>query len=173
MEKASPNRRKYYSDREYNYHSNLIEEYEQYELNSSIYLYKYDRVNTPKPNLYGEVENEDKALLPKIEINCRYNILEDEAEYEKGFNYKEKLTIEFSVLEKTLRSLNLEIDNGDFVRVHSGTEDGDLFFEINQKLDLGGASTYTKNFRQMLRQYKGIIVRDDQLIKTLYQSDHE
>lgn len=172
MEKSQANNNKFYNDKQYSYETKMMESYLNNFINTKLYLYQFDRVSVEK-NLYGEVKKSDKKILPKKELKCMYEIIEEDTEYENGFNYKENLSIKFSVLVKTLKSLNVDINIGDYIRVYDGSEFGDIFFEVTKKHDNNTATKYTNNFRPFVKNYEGVYIRNDVIEQEILKNDFD
>jgi len=163
MEQSQNNTKKFYDETQYNYETSLIEDYLKQFLNHQVDFFKVDRVNSSKRNIYNESLAGEKKFLPKVELFCSYEIIEEESEYENGFNYRESLTLTVNILEKTLTSTGVRVDIGDFFRVYDGGTAGYRFFEITKKHDLNTATKLTRNFRPFFKTFKAVYVRQDVL----------
>jgi hypothetical protein len=161
----------FYNEKEYNYQVDLLEEYITTFLNSHIDIIKVDTVATKvDDDIYGEAYDKDITYKKPIQVLAKYELVKQEGKNEeKGFAYRETIILNFSVLERTLKNLNLDVNIGDYIRINDGSFSNSIkIFEVVKKTDINTETKKTKNFKPFFKSYTAILSTSDVTKSLLY-----
>lgn len=162
MEKQTIYSRTYYNESDFEFEQGLMMEYLHKVTNDFILLYKIDKVSSASDNIYGESKPNEKKFLPKKELLAKVNVMQEDPKYQAdGFGYSEMLNTEFSVPELLLQRNGIGIDLGDIVRWR------DRFFEVTKVMNIAEASKMSKNYKNKMRKFYGIMAKEDSVPKEL------
>jgi len=135
----------FYSETDFNFDSEMGEDYFKQDINQSITLFKVDRVKTTTDR-WGETSPDGVIYKEPIELTCRYlidkvkNKAQDTTQNLGHFQQIGNLKIDIYI--KTLKDNNTDIDYGDYIGVQL-TPDQMEYFVVNQdgRMDFDNAHT--------------------------------
>lgn len=112
----------FYSDVDFEYETEMVENYIEEDLNQSVVVYQIDRSKTKINNTYKDSNKTNIQYKPPREIPCMYEIKDSEL---KSFDaktnngvYSQDGNLNINVLTRTLKKYRCEISRGDYIGVH-------------------------------------------------------
>lgn len=109
---------KFYGNEDFDLEETMGLEYVTGDIDFRVILYRIDYEKTNQDDLYGEVSAYQIKYKPPIELSCMLSL---KPKQNKQYNPNGTLVreewgnLEFSVYEKTLKELEIQINNGDFI----------------------------------------------------------
>ena len=135
----------FYSETDFNFDSEMGEDYFKQDINQSVTLFKVDRVKTTTDR-WGETSSDGVIYKEPIELTCRYlidkvkNKAQDTTQNLGHFQQIGNLKIDIYI--KTLKDNNIEIEYGDYIGIQL-TPDQMEYFVVTRdgRMDFDNAHT--------------------------------
>lgn len=126
----------FYSDEEYDYETEMLSDYLEYDTNQTVVLYEVDYVKTNVNDVYKETErNTDIRYKPPKEIPCLYEIKnsQNKSYDSKTSNavYMISGNVTLYVLSSTLEKYHCDIKRGDYIGIQIDEKKMYYFTVIN------------------------------------------
>lgn len=157
MEKKVPITRigKFFGQEDFDLDIEMGQEWLGGDMNFTLVLYKVDKLRTKNDDVYGEVGTDEIQFLPPIEFKAYVKIVEPTNAYMGNTRIvqTEPGNMTFSVYNKELDALNIDIDLGDYigyyetetkVRYYSVVNDGKITSDL--KHSYGGYKAFYKTY---------------------------
>jgi len=108
---------KFFGPEDFNLDIRMGEEWVYEDMSFTCILYKVDRIKTKNSDVYGEVGKDEIIYKPPVEFKGIVEVLEPDSKYYEGTKIQqmEPGNIVIHVFIKTLESLNIDIDFGDYI----------------------------------------------------------
>jgi hypothetical protein len=134
MEKKVPITRlgKFFGGEDFALDVSMGEEWLIGDMNFKLILYRIDRYKTKNDDVYGEAVKDGIKFLPPIEFNAYVRIVQPENKFlgQSMVSQTEPGNMTFSVYQKTLDELGIEINFGDYVGYYE-TESRVRYYTVN------------------------------------------
>lgn len=134
MEKKVPITRlgKFFGGEDFNLDVSMGEEWLVGDMNFKLILYRIDRYKTKNDDVYGEAVKDGIKFLPPIEFNAYVKIVQPENKFlgASMIAQTEPGNMTFSVYQKTLDELEIEINFGDYIGYYE-TESRVRYYTVN------------------------------------------
>lgn len=157
MEKKVPITRigKFFGQEDFDLDIEMGQEWLGGDMNFTLVLYKVDKQRTKNDDVYGEVGTDEIQFLPPIEFKAYVKIVEPTNPYMGNTRIvqTEPGNMTFSVYNKELDALSIDIDLGDYigyyetetkVRYYSVVNDGKITSDL--KHSYGGYKAFYKTY---------------------------
>ena len=134
---APINRNKlFYSEDDFQFEVDMLEDYMEEDTNQTIVLYEVDRVKTNINDTYKETKNNNNIRFkPPKELPCLYEIKEAQT---RSFDSKSSNAVymisgnlEIYILKKTLKKYKCDIKRGDYVGVQINDDNMNYFVVVS------------------------------------------
>jgi hypothetical protein len=134
MEKKVPITRlgKFFGGEDFALDVSMGEEWLVGDMNFKIILYSIDRYKSKNDDVYGEAVKDGIKFLPPVEFNAYVRIVQPENKFlgQSMVSQTEPGNMTFSVYQKTLDELGIEINFGDYVGYYE-TESSVRYYTVN------------------------------------------
>jgi len=134
MEKKVPITRigKFFGGEDFALDISMGEEWLVGDMNFKLILYRIDRYKTKNDDVYGEAVKDGIKFLPPIEFNAYVKVVQPENKFlgQSMVSQTEPGNMTFSVYQKTLDELGIEINFGDYIGYYE-TETKVRYYTVN------------------------------------------
>jgi hypothetical protein len=134
MEKKVPITRigKFFGGEDFALDISMGEEWLVGDMNFKLILYRIDRYKTKNDDVYGEAVKDGIKFLPPIEFNAYVKVVQPENKFlgQSMVSQTEPGNMTFSVYQKTLDELGIEINFGDYIGYYE-TETRVRYYTVN------------------------------------------
>lgn len=123
---------KFFGAEDYNLDISMGEEWLYGDMNFTVVLYRIDRMKTKTDDVYGEALKDGIKFLPPIELKGYVQISapENKAIVGNKINQTEPGNMRFSIYQKQLDELGVDINLGDYLGYYE-TEDRIRYYTVN------------------------------------------
>lgn len=134
------------------------------DMNFTLILYRIDRYKTKNDDVYGESTKDGIKFHPPVEFNAYVRVAASENKFlgNSTVAQTEPGNMTFSVYQKTLDELGVDIDFGDYIAYYE-TEDRVRYYTVN---DDGRVNSDNKHFyggvKPFYRTYKASPVTNNE-----------
>lgn len=136
---------KFYSEEDFQYELDLIEEYLEEDLNQVIVVYEVDNIKTNTNSIYGETKNTIRYKPPK-EIPCMFEIKDSELKTYDSDNNRGVYSVSGNLIANIpvfmFEKYNCDIKRGDYIGVQIDTNRMSYF----SVTDDGKMNTSNRNY---------------------------
>jgi hypothetical protein len=155
---------KFFGSDDYNLDIGMGEEWLYGDMNFTLVLYRIDRIRTKKDDVYGEVLSEGIQYLPPLEIKAYVQIEQPTNAFlgNSKMVQTEPGNMRFSVYQKQLEELGVEINLGDYIGYYE-SEDRVRYYVVNNdgKINSDNRHTYA-GYKPFYRTYIASPVSNDE-----------
>ena len=134
MEKKVPITRigKFFGGEDFALDISMGEEWLVGDMNFKLILYRIDKYKTKNDDVYGEAVKDGIKFLPPIEFNAYVKVVQPENKFlgQSMVSQTEPGNMTFSVYQKTLDELGIEINFGDYIGYYE-TETRVRYYTVN------------------------------------------
>lgn len=134
MEKKVPITRlgKFFGGEDFALDVSMGEEWLIGDMNFKLILYRIDRYKTKNDDVYGEAVKDGIKFLPPVEFNAYVKVVQPENKFlgSSLVSQTEPGNMTFSVYQKTLDELGIEINFGDYIGYYE-TESKVRYYTVN------------------------------------------
>lgn len=123
---------KFFGAEDYSLDISMGEEWLYGDMNFTLVLYRVDRQKTKTDDVYGEALTDGIKFFPPVEIKAYVQILTPENKFlgSSKINQSEPGNMKFSVYQKQLDELGIDIDYGDYIGYYE-SEDRVRYYEVS------------------------------------------
>lgn len=166
MEKKVPITRlgKFFGQSDFDLDIQMGEEWLVGDMNFKLVLYKVDRQKTKADDVYGEALKDGVKFHPPVEFNAYVRIINPENNFMGStlVGNMEPGNMTFSVYQKTLDDLGIEIDMGDYIGYHE-TETKIRYYSVNNDGRIVSDNKHTYGgYKPFYRTFIASPVMDDE-----------
>lgn len=134
MEKKVPITRigRFFGGEDFSLDISMGEEWLVGDMNFKLILYRVDRYKTKNDDVYGEAVKDGIKFLPPVEFNAYVKVTQPENKFlgSSLVSQTEPGNMTFSVYQKTLDELEIEINFGDYIGYYE-TESRVRYYTVN------------------------------------------
>ena len=145
LKKPINRNRMFFSESDFDLELDIAQDYMEQDMNQTIVLFEVDLSKTNTNSIYHEANKKNIRFKTPVELSVRYEINNAEMRsYDKTSNkgiYSKPGNLDFTVLNKTLESLNCDIKRGDYIGVQITPEEM-LYFTV---FDDGKVANYANS----------------------------
>jgi len=123
---------KFFSGNDMSLEVDMGREWLEGDMNFTLILYRVDRYKTKTDDVYGEAVKDGIKFLPPIEFNAYVKVVQPENKFlgQSMVSQTEPGNMTFSVYQKTLDELGIEINFGDYIGYYE-TETKVRYYTVN------------------------------------------
>lgn len=122
----------FFGGEDYDLDIGMGQEWLEGDMNFTIVLYRIDRYKTKKDNVYGEVVEDGVQFMAPVELKGLVKILPPTNKFygNSKVEIQEPGSMQFSIYQKTLDDLGVEIWMGDYIGYYE-TEDRVRYYSVS------------------------------------------
>lgn len=122
----------FFGGEDYDLDIGMGQEWLEGDMNFTIVLYRIDRYKTKKDDVYGEVVEDGVQFMAPVELKGLVKILPPTNKFygNSRVEIQEPGSMQFSIYQKTLDDLNVEIWMGDYIGYYE-TEDRVRYYSVS------------------------------------------
>lgn len=155
---------RFFGSEDYNLEIEMGSEWLSGDMNFTLVVYRVDKTKTKTDDVYGEALTDGIKFKPPVEVNAYVQILAPENKNlgTSKINQMEPGNLRFSVYQKQLEDLSIEINYGDYIGYYE-SETKVRYYVVNNDGRVNSDNKHTYGgYRPFYKTYVASPVSDDE-----------
>jgi hypothetical protein len=155
---------KFFGAEDYDLDISMGEEWLYGDMNFTLVLYRVDKQKTKTDDVYGEALNDGIKYFPPVEIKAYVQILAPDNKFlgNSKINQSEPGNMKFSVYQRQLDELGIDIDYGDYIGYYE-SEDRVRYYEVSNDGRINSDNRHTYGgYKPFYKTYIATPVTDNE-----------